>query len=180
MPLLRASRLRLPFGPLLVLAATALLAAGCGDSSHGRLLSTNQASDLRATLSEVQQDVAAENCTGAKERVAALEAQIDGIRRLDRNLRSALRSSTRRLETLVSAKCQPAPTTTTQTQTETTPTTPDEGASGATGATGEQGKKPKKEKVPPGQEKKIPPDQKGGGGGAGVPGESNSNGNGGD
>jgi TolA-binding protein len=181
MPLLRASRRRLQYRPFLVLAAILLFAAGCGDSKHGRLLSDNQASELRGTLSQVQQDVAADNCTGAEQQVAALQEQIDGIRRLDSNLRSALRSSTRRLETLVSNKCQPATTTT---PTETTPTTPDEGATGTSGATGEQGKKPKKEKkpkeTPPGQDENGPPGQQGGGGGAGLPGESNPNGNGGD
>jgi TolA-binding protein len=170
----RASRLRLPFVPFLLLAAICLLAVGCGDSKQGRLLSTKQASELRGTLSQVQQDVAASNCTGAEQQVAALQDQIDGIRRLDGDLRSALRSSTRRLETLVSEKCQA--TTTTPTTTETTPTTPDEGTTGATGPTGDEGKKPKKEKKP----KETPPGQQGGGGGAGLPGESNPNGNGGD
>jgi hypothetical protein len=181
MPLLRASRRRLQYRPFLVLAAILLFAAGCGDSKHGRLLSDNQASELRGTLSQVQQDVAADNCTGAKQQVAALEEQIDGIRRLDGNLRSALRSSTRRLETLVSDKCEPATTTT---PTETTPTTPDEGTTGTSGASGGQGKEPKKEKkpkkAPPGQDENGPPGQQGGGGGAGLPGESNPNGNGGD
>jgi hypothetical protein len=183
MPLLRASRLRLRFWPFLALAAILAFAAGCGDSKHGKLLSASQASELRGTLSQVQQDVAADNCTGAKEQVAALEQQIDGIKRLDGNLRSALRSSTRRLDTLVSDKCQPATTTT---PTETAPTTPDKGTTGATGTTGQQGKKPKKEKppkekppkkTPPGQDENGPPAQQGGGGGAGLPGESNSNGN---
>jgi TolA-binding protein len=183
MRLLRASRLRLHFGPFLVLAAISLFAAGCGDSKQGRLLSSSQASELRGTLSQIQQDVAADNCTDAKQQVAALEEEIDAIKRLDRDLRSALRSSTRRLETLVSDKCAPATTTT---PTETTPTTPDEGTtggSGATGATGE-GKKPKKEKppkkTPPGQDENGPPGQQGGGGGAGIPGESFPNETGGD
>jgi TolA-binding protein len=176
----RASRLRLQCGPLLLLAAICLLAASCGDSKHGKLLSTKQASELRGTLSQVQQDIAASNCTGAEQQVAALQDQIDGIKRLDRNLRSALRSSTRRLETLVSDKCEA----TTTTPTQTTPTTPDEGTTGATGATGDEGKKPKKEKppkkTPPGQDEKGAPGEQGGGGGAGLPGESNFNENGGD
>jgi TolA-binding protein len=178
MPHLRASRLRLQLGPLLLVAAILLVAAGCGDSKNERLLSTKQASELRGTLSQVQQDVAASNCTGAEQQVAALQDEIDGLKRLDSDLRSALRSSARRLETLVSEKCQ----TTTTTPTE-TPTTPDEGTTGATGATGDEGKKPKKEKPPkekpPAKEKKIPPGQQDGGGGAGLPGESNSDENGG-
>jgi hypothetical protein len=174
-----ASRLRPRFAPLLVLAALGLLVAGCGSSSpKGKLLSQRQASDLRGTLSGVEQDVAAKNCTGAEQQVAALQQQIDAINRLDSNLRSALRASARRLETLVNDTCQ----TTTTTPTGTTPTTPDTGTTGASGATGPAGKKekkPKKEKPPKaGPDGQTPPGHQNGGGGAGVPGESNSNGNG--
>ena len=129
----------------------------------------------------MQDDVAAGNCTGAEQQVAALQDQIDAIKRIDGNLRTALRSSTRRLESLVTARCQ-APATTT-TPTDTTPTTPDEGTTGATGTSGEapkKEKKPKKDKAtPPGQEK-TPPGQQGKGGGAGLPGEVSPGGNGGD
>jgi hypothetical protein len=174
-----ASRLRRQRGPLLVLAAVAVLAAGCGsDSGGGRLLSRQQASELRGTLNQVQQDVEAKNCTGAEEQATALQDQIDSIRRLDGGLRRALRASARRLDTLVNDTCQ----STTTTPTETTPTTPDEGATGATGATGTEGdqkkpKKPKKEKppkdesTPPGQDGQSAPGGSGGGGGAGLPGE---------
>jgi outer membrane murein-binding lipoprotein Lpp len=161
------------------LVAVSLLAAGCGsDSGGGRLLSRQQASDLRAKLTQVEQDVAAKDCTGAGQEVAALQTEIDSIRRLDRKLRSALRASARRLETLVSADCE-----TTTTPTTTTPTTPDEGVTGATGTTGSQGEKPKKPKkpkkdgkVPPGQDEQPPSDQGNGGGGAVAPGEQNPDG----
>jgi hypothetical protein len=165
------------------LVAVSLLAAGCGsDSGGGRLLSRQQASDLRAKLTQVEQDVAAKDCTGAGQEVAALQGEIDSIRRLDRKLRSALRASARRLETLVSANCET--TTTPTTTTPTTPTTPDEGVTGATGTTGSQGdnqkkpKKPKKKekKVPPGQDEQPPSDQGNGGGGAVAPGEQNPDG----
>jgi hypothetical protein len=177
-----ASRLRLRFAPLLVIPALCVLVTGCGNSSpKGKLLSQRQASDLRGTLSQVEQDVTAKDCTAASERVAALQQQIDGINRLDSNLRSSLRGSVRRLETLVTDSCQ----TTTTTPTQTTPTTPDTGTTGATGTTGPEGKKkakkvkpPKEAPTPPGQGGQTPPGQKNGGGGAGVPGESNSNGNG--
>jgi hypothetical protein len=141
----------------LTLTAGILAAAGCGGGSgDDRLLSRQQARDLRAVLTEIEQDVSGGDCTGAAQQVAALEGQIDSIRRIDRKLRSALRGSTRRLNTLVSADCE-TPTTTTPTQ---TTTTPEEGATGATGTTGEQGKKPKKEKkekkTPPGQDEQTP------------------------
>jgi len=161
-----------------------LVAAGCGSSSsgNGRLLSQSQAGELRASLSKVEQDVAAKNCTSAAQEVSALQDQISTIRRLDGDLRSSLRSSVQRLQTLVSDSCQASTTTT---PTTTTPTTPDTGASGASGATGATGpgngkgkEKKNKEKTPPGQGGKQPPGHQGGGGGAGLPGESNSNGNG--
>ena len=156
-----------------------LTAAGCGsDSSNRPLLSSSQAGELRATLSQIEQEVSAGNCSSAGDRVAALETQIDSIRRLDRKLRSALRTSARRLDALVSADCNRS-TTTTPTQTK--PTTPEQGSTGTTGATGttgEQGKpkKEKKAKVPPGQAKKHSSGQTGGGGGSGPSGEGNSNG----
>src|SRR6266571_1780935 len=107
MPRVPASRLGLLYAPLLMLAAVSLLASGCGSSSsNGELLSRQQASELRAALTQVGQDVAAKNCTGATEQVSRLQQQIDSISRLDSNLRSSLRSSVRRLETLVSDSCQ--------------------------------------------------------------------------
>jgi hypothetical protein len=163
------------------LATAALVGAGCGgDSGSGRLLSSRQARDLRATLTEVEQDVSAGNCTGAGQQVSALEEQIDSIQRLDRKLRSALRASTRRLDTLVSADCGTTTETTTPTQ---TTTTPQEGTTGTTGTTGEQGKKPEKpkkpkkeKKTPPGQDEQSPSGGGGQGGDAVSPGEENPNG----
>jgi hypothetical protein len=182
MPFPRGSRSRLRRSSLLALVAAATIPLGCGSDSGGRLLSQKQAGELRGTLSAVEQDVAAKDCTSAADEVSTLQSEIDGIRRLDRDLRSALRASVRRLETLVEDKCQTAPS---QTQTQTTPTTPQEGTTGTTGATGPGGpkdKKPKKEKppkTPPGQGEQGPSDKKGEGGGAGVPGESNTDAGGG-
>jgi hypothetical protein len=179
-----ASQSRRWSAPRLLLTAVCLLATGCGGgSSSGNLLSQRQADDLRASLNQVERDVAAKDCSGAGQRIAALQQQIDSIGKLDGNLRSSLRSSVRRLQTLVSQSCQstsPAQTGTT------TPPTGDTGASGATGPTTDgtqKTKKPKKNKSPStgttGQGNPQP-GQGNGGGGAGVPGESNnSNGNGG-
>jgi hypothetical protein len=175
-----ASRLRLRSVWLPLLAAVGILATGCGSSSsNGKLLSRQQASKLRASLTQVEQDVSAKNCTGATEQVAALQEQIDSIKRLDRDLRSSLGASVRRLDTLVSDECQ----TTATTPTETTPSTGDTGASGTTGAAGPEGKKEKKQKpgkkekhpkegaTPPGKDGQTSPGNGDGGGGAGVPGE---------
>ena len=178
MPLGFASRPRRRSAPALALAAACLFAAGCGgNSSKGNLLSQQEAGQLRASLSRIEQDVAAKNCTSAGQEISALQDQVKTIRRLDRDLRSSLRSSVKRLQTLVSDSCQA----TTTTQTTTTPA-PDTGASGASGTTGQQNGKQKKqkqkEKTPPGQGGQQPPGQQGGGGGAGLPGESNPSGSG--
>jgi hypothetical protein len=186
-----ASRLRRQHGLLLALAAIIVLAAGCGgDSGSDRLLSKKQAADLRGTLDEVEQDVQNQNCTGAAQQAVALRGQIDSIRRIDSDLRRALRSSARHLETVVTEKCSASEPTTTAPETTTTTPAPDEGATGATGTEGDQGKqkKPKKEKPPKGEkppkdkgpphDEQNPPGNSGGGGGAGLPGEQGANGGG--
>ena len=119
MPRVRASRLwRRSVAPLLVaglLAGACLIAACGGDSGGGRLLSSGQASDLRSTLSKVEQDVADGDCTAADQEVSTLQSQLDSISRLDRSLRQSLRASVRRLETLVSDSCDATTTAPTET-----------------------------------------------------------------
>lgn len=176
-----ASRLRLHPALVLALGAVTAILVGCGNGSSGtgKLLTARQATDLKGTLAQVEQDVAAKNCTDAEQRAATFEQQIDSIQPLNSRLRSALRASSRHLQTLVADNCQattPAPTVQ-------TPTT------GDTGPTGPQGKvkKPKKsggekppkqdgKATPPGQGGQPPPGQQNGGGGAGVPGESGGDG----
>jgi hypothetical protein len=163
--------------PLLALAAAAAILAGCGNDSSGkgRLLSSQEANNLQDTLTRVQQDVAAKNCTAAGQEVAAFQQDVDSIRRLNRRLRSALRESSQRLDSLVADGCQTA-TAPAQTQTQTTPS-----VTGATGPDKAKEKKPKSEKppkekpTPPGQDGQRPPGQQDGGG-AGVPGESGGDG----
>jgi hypothetical protein len=186
MPSVRASGLWSRFLALLLLAGACLLALGCGGNSDGggRVLSRAQASDLLGTLSKVEQDITDRNCTSASEQVATLQSQLDSISRLERSLRRSLRSSARRLETLVRSACD----TSTEAPTETTPTTPETGPTGETGTTGAQGDEqpppeqgqPKEKQPKEKKNGKVPPGQQNQGGGAGLPGESNSNGNGGD
>src|SRR4051794_25546986 len=91
-----ASRLPRRQWVLLALAAFAVVAAGCGsDSGGGRLLSQRQADELRGSLTQVEQDVAARNCTGAGQQAVGLKEQIDRIRRLDKELPRARRGSGR-------------------------------------------------------------------------------------
>ncbi len=179
---LRASRPRVLPALMIALGVTTAILIGCGNDSSGkgRLLSAQESSNLQDTLTRVQQDVAAKNCTAAAQEVTAFQQDVDSIRRLNRRLRSALRASSRRLETLVTDNCQSAPAAPVQTQTQTTPT--DTGTTGPSGKVKKE-KKPKSEKppkdtTPPGQDGQPPPGQQNGGGGAGVPGESGGDGTG--
>jgi hypothetical protein len=159
-------------------AAGAALAVGCGgnDSGSGRKLSQAKAASLQATLDQVEQDVSARDCTSAGQETGTLREQIGSLKRVSRELRSALEASAARLQSLVENQCAATPA----------PAVEPQGETGATGATGEAGPKangkkkghPKekkaKDKVPPGEQ--LPPDQQGNGGGAGLPGESHSGG----
>jgi hypothetical protein len=171
-----AVRRRLRLTSAIALAAALVLAAGCGnDSGHGKLLSRATAADLRATLDQVQQDVANGDCGAASSASAQLQQDVNSVRGLDSSLRGALRASATRLQSLVETRCQTPTTPTVTTPTETQPTQPpgktkDKGkgkeqkpGKGQTGTTDQGGS------TPPGQQD---------GGGAGLPGESNGQGNG--
>jgi hypothetical protein len=120
-----------------VLACAAL--SGCGDDSNSKLLSPSSASELRSTLAQVQQDVQNGNCTGAQERVSALDRQISSLDRIDADLRDALASGASRLQQLVAEKCQ-TPATTSAGTTEPSGTTDTGGTTGSDGVTDKPGK----------------------------------------
>jgi len=163
---------------LIPLALVAALQAGCGsgNSDSGKKLSPGTSASLQGTLDRVEQDFHAGNCTAAAQEAASLRQRVESLTQGSRRTRSALASSSARLETLIADQCEPT----------NGPATNDQGTTGTTGdqgATGDQGKKPKKEKppkeqkkTPPGQAEGGPPGQQGNGGGAGLPGESNQNG----
>jgi hypothetical protein len=151
-------------------AAGAALAAGCGGNDSGDKLSKARAASLQVTLNRVEQDVSAGDCTSADQQAGTLRGQIGSLRRVSRELRSALKSSAARLQSLVEEQCKAsAPPVVPQPE---------------TGATGnaepkEKGKKkghPKKEKgnkdEGPPNEQPVP-DQQGGGGTGGSGGETN-------
>jgi hypothetical protein len=124
-------------GTILVVLVCALLSA-CGDDSNSKLLSPSSASELRSTLAQVQQDVQNGDCTGAQERVSALDQQISSLDRIDTDLRDALVSGTSRLQQLVATKCQ-APATTSEGAAEPSGTTDTGGTSAPDEQQDEQG-----------------------------------------
>jgi hypothetical protein len=83
--------------------------AACGDDGSSELRSRD-ASSLRSTLTEVEQRVESQDCTGASQQAAAFREQIAGLpSRVGSDLRQALVSSAERLESLVAAQCAAEP-----------------------------------------------------------------------
>jgi hypothetical protein len=91
-------------------AAGAIVLGACGDESSNELRS-GEAGSLRAALSEVEQRVGAQDCTGASQQAAAFRDRVDELpQRVDSDLRRALASSADRLATLVADQCAAEPT----------------------------------------------------------------------
>jgi hypothetical protein len=104
------------------LALVAFLVSSCGKDSNADL-SGGRASDLRASLDDVENRVAQGDCTGAAQQAADFKRQVSALpSRVDKDLRDALEGSATRLESLVSAQCKPAAVETTPAP-EQTPTT---------------------------------------------------------
>jgi hypothetical protein len=112
----------------LLLALMALLPVACGDDSGGRPLSRTAASELRAGLDSVKQDVDAGDCQAATDSALELEQRTTDLpSRIDGNLREALQRGVARLGDLVREHCQA------QTEGTTGPTVPDTAETGPTG-----------------------------------------------
>ncbi len=148
----------------LLLALTALFPVACGDDSGGRPLSRTAASELRAGLDSVKQEVDAGDCQAATDSALELEQRTADLpSRIDPDLRDALQNGVARLGDLVREQCQAD-----QTDEGTTgPTVPSTAETGPTGTEttpsdkGEKKNKPKEEK-PPKPEKGKKKDENGG------------------
>ena len=122
--------------------------AGCGDGSNdSKLLSPSSASELRATLAQVEHQVENGDCAAAREQVSLLDQQVSSLDRIEADLRDALTSGTSRLQQLVNEECPAAAT-----ETGTTGATGTTDTGGTTGPDEQQseeqgkGKKEKKDK----------------------------------
>ena len=121
---------------LAMASAVGVAAAACGSDDGGRPLSHATASELRAGLDSVKQDVDAGDCQAATDSALELEQRTADLpSRLDSDLRTALQQGVARLGDLVREHCAAPidegttgptpPPTPGPTDTETTP--PDEG-----------------------------------------------------
>jgi hypothetical protein len=107
----------------LLLGVLAALAVGCGSRSN--LIPSGDATNLKAQLAQIKQDVAAGNCGGLETAIrrvhddaAALPSQVD------KRLRSRINDGIQALENTAGTDCRAAKAAQTQTQTQTTETTP--------------------------------------------------------
>ncbi len=112
--------------PLALLVAVVALSA-CGSDDIGGRIPAADAAGLRASLSQVRDDVEAGECDSAS---SGAQSFVDGVNQLPAEatteLKDALRKAGERLQELVSAECAPTETTperTTSTQTTTSSTT---------------------------------------------------------
>jgi hypothetical protein len=119
-----------------MLVLTAL--AGCG-SNDDDLLSTASATELRSTLTRVQQNIEQGDCSGAQAEASTLQQQVTALDHVETKLKNSLAAGARRLKTLVVQKCE-APLAATG------PTGPAQPEEGTTGEEGDQGEQPGKAK----------------------------------
>ena len=163
-----------PLRSLACLAAvvSGVLLSACGDDGGSSELRSRDASSLRATLTDVEQRVADQDCAGATQEAAALRAQVDELpERVPSKLREALASSADRLESLVADQCSAAPVEPAP-EVGTTSEDPAQGTEDTQTDEGKKDKKPKKEKPNPDETQTQPPPETGGAGEE-VPGVGN-------
>jgi outer membrane biosynthesis protein TonB len=116
----RLRRRTLSFALAALLGVNALAACGGDGNEDARPLSGATASQLQATLDEIEQTVANGDCDGAGDQTARLAQQVSSLPAgVNADLRDALASGTSRLQSLVDKQCeQAAPTTEAPPQTE--------------------------------------------------------------
>jgi outer membrane biosynthesis protein TonB len=176
---------QVPASPALRAALAALLVpalvAGCGGSDDSGRLTESRAASLRATLSEVERNFHAGECSAAVEQAAVLQSRASSLpSRVDRKIRRALVAGAERLQALVQERCQEPSTPAVPPVSDQTSTDEQDNE----GSKQKKDKKPKKQEapqtdeqpptdeLPPGQE--VPPGQDG----TTPPGQDNGSGSG--
>jgi outer membrane biosynthesis protein TonB len=148
-------------------AANALAACGDGGNEDGRPLSSATASQLQATLDEIEQTAANGDCEGAGDQAARLAQQVSSLPAgVNADLRDALTSGANRLQSLLDRQCKPAAPATAPPPTEPEPQ-PQE-----TDEQEDKQKKPKKPKEEQPQDEQQGGDQQQDGGGEGENGSA--------
>jgi hypothetical protein len=83
--------------------AAGLLLAACGSSGTGELLPGTTASQIESNLDQVRASVSEEDCEAAEEAVAQVTTEIDGLQKVDKELKKALKQGAAKLSVVVSS-----------------------------------------------------------------------------
>jgi hypothetical protein len=150
-PVRPTRRRRRTLGAAAALALAVGFVSSCGDDSNTGL-SQQRASDLRASLDQVETRVNDRDCAGASEQATTFRQEVDSLPSgVDRDLRDALERSATRLESLVADQCEPQPAAPVEEPQTQEPSVTDENSENQEDK-GKEGKKPKKQKGTTGQE----------------------------
>jgi hypothetical protein len=88
---------------LLAALAAGLLLAACGSDSSNELLPGTTAKQIESNLDQVRSNAGEGNCEGAEEAVAEVSTEIDGLQKVDKELKKALKQGAAKLSELVSS-----------------------------------------------------------------------------
>jgi hypothetical protein len=116
-------RRALPHTIALLLGVLAALAVGCGSRSN--LIPGGDATNLKAQLAQIKQDVEAGSCDGLEDRIRRVHDDAVALpSKVDKRLRSRINDGIQALENTAGTDCRAAKAAQTQTQTQTTETVP--------------------------------------------------------
>jgi hypothetical protein len=87
----------------LVLAALAagLLLAACGSGGNNELLPGTTASQIESNLDQVRSNAEEGNCEAAEDAVAQVSTEVDGLQKVDKELKAALKQGAAKLSEVV-------------------------------------------------------------------------------
>jgi hypothetical protein len=86
---------------LLAALAAGLLLAACGSGGNDELLPGTTANQIESNLDQVRSSVEEENCEAAEDAVAAVSTEVDGLQKVDKELKAALKQGAAKLSEVV-------------------------------------------------------------------------------
>jgi hypothetical protein len=83
--------------------AAGLLLAACGSGGNGELLPGTTAKQIESNLDQVRASFEEGNCEGAEDAVAEVSTEVDGLQKVDNELKAALKHGALKLSEVVSS-----------------------------------------------------------------------------
>jgi hypothetical protein len=88
---------------LLAALAAGVLLAACGSDGNAELLPGTTAKQIESNLEQVRANVSEGNCEAAEDAVAEVSTAIDGLQKVDKELKAALKQGAAKLSVVVSS-----------------------------------------------------------------------------